>query len=534
MTTMDIELASILSKNAATHTASRADDGVGKASKTESHFQSHLDKARATQLPEPQKNDITTAAVVPPKQRETSAQNAREAELRKNDNSQSSSAQDPPETASDFRPSDASTSAPTVPLGVTSSLAPIANTGRENSAHAADDASTLLALIGSSASTLDFPFAPAPPTISGPSNASFTTVPLTHQDPAVLTNSSLSFDAASEDPTSVAKPFASENQEDFLPTLGASTPVGPTFASIARTRDEDSASVPDSSAFLLALTALPPSALSRSESSAASVITQTSTRQVLGVVTSSGTLSSSGEDPASGLPTSRPVNQETFALTLGAGHDAPPFFIPIESSGASSTSLAPDAPRDFAFDPILTIAAPTLDGAPRSDGAPEAFTNFAMHTPQEFADSATSLAMRSLKDGGQIAVLKVTPENLGPVTAEIAFSKHPDGTQRLSMTLTLSNNEAMNMAQQGLSDLHQSLAAAGIAQVQINMRLDPPVTQAGASSTIESSLHSGQQFDHGSRQGDGSSRQGSRWGQVGSDEPVAEAWSPTRLFDRLA
>jgi hypothetical protein len=162
-------------------------------------------------------------------------------------------------------------------------------------------------------------------------------------------------------------------------------------------------------------------------------------------------------------------------------------------------------------------------------------TVLSMATPQEFAEGASSFATRALQDGTTQAILRVTPEALGPVEAQIQFGKQADGTVSLSMTLTLSNTHALEIAKQSVADLQQALSAAGLPQANLLLRLDIPLLGAQSNSSSQSSLHSGQQFD-GSPNGSQHhhARHGTERWSTSEDDQQTPAWVSARLFDKSA
>jgi hypothetical protein len=212
----------------------------------------------------------------------------------------------------------------------------------------------------------------------------------------------------------------------------------------------------------------------------------------------------------------------TFALAQAAATSAP------ESSKTAAPALDES---DVA--PTALFSAPQVSSIAPAASAPERPAPISMLNPEEFAQGLSGLAVRALKEGGMQATLRVTPEALGPLRADISISKLDDGANAVSMTLTLAHPQALEAARESLEALQQSLAAAGMPQAQIALRLGDPVAAAGQSSAMESSLHSGSQNQNGS-QGSGSQSRRGGWGSSPSDEADDGSWRAAGLFDRSA
>lgn len=161
--------------------------------------------------------------------------------------------------------------------------------------------------------------------------------------------------------------------------------------------------------------------------------------------------------------------------------------------------------------------------------------SIAMGNGDEFSQSTTTFLVKAAANGSHTAVLKVSPEHLGPLRADIAMNELPDGTKSMSLTLTLSNEQAMEMAKESLGKLQSELALAGISCPTIQLKMDAPISATNQTGTSEGSLHSSSNPSSGQQ----SHRDDSRSKRI-SYEDQATALSPTEknmtisLFDRTA
>ena len=199
--------------------------------------------------------------------------------------------------------------------------------------------------------------------------------------------------------------------------------------------------------------------------------------------------------------------------------------------------LLPDMAGDSNPGSAMPLLTPTVAAPPLATemASLASSTVLSMSTHQDFAASTTLFATRAFQDGTTQAVLRVSPDALGPVEARVQLTRQADGSSLLSMTLTMSNAQALETARQSMADLQQALSAAGLPPVNLTLRLEAPVAPPQSNGSSQSALHSGQQFDGSGgnrRQHNGGHAQNGGWRESG-DQP-ATAWTPTRLFDKSA
>lgn len=216
--------------------------------------------------------------------------------------------------------------------------------------------------------------------------------------------------------------------------------------------------------------------------------------------------------------------ENNFALSLS---DASPMTATISPPSSMELAETLDDPK---FSPLQTFQQIQPDSwKTTSNGS----GTIAMGNGDEFAQSTTSFLVRAHANGSHEAVLKVSPEHLGPLRADIAMNELPDGTKSMSLTLTLSNEQAMDMAKESLGKLQSELALAGISCPTIQLKLDTPIAAAAQNGASEGSLHSSSNPSSGQQ----SHRDDSRSKRISYEEQAA-ALSPMEqsltigLFDR--
>jgi len=210
---------------------------------------------------------------------------------------------------------------------------------------------------------------------------------------------------------------------------------------------------------------------------------------------------------------------------------------PAATNATNSTTSFSD-PADSSFTDFLNIGPFQSFNLPQTQIAPTHETqnisgNISMKNGDEFAQSTASFLIKTHPNGSHEATLKVSPEHLGPLRADIAMSELPDGTQSMTLTLTLSNDQAMDMAKDNLAKLQAELALAGISCPAIQLKMDNPISSASQTLPSEGSLHSSSNPNSGQP----SYRDDSRSKSLPNDAQVTigsftENSQPINLFDR--
>ena len=249
--------------------------------------------------------------------------------------------------------------------------------------------------------------------------------------------------------------------------------------------------------------------------------------------TSPGDSSLNSSDPAD-------VKKNTELIT----HSLQPIVTNLSDphlSEMETSKLTVSPLRDDKKDIFTTQESPTFLMLPNSVVTPNHLISnvssnheLFLTTPKDFADSAASFMVKSSKDGTTSAILKVTPEALGPVTAQITLGK--DASSPIMLTLTMNNQAAMDIAKQGIDQLQSNLAQAGLPSAHITIHYDTPVNHASQSSmnsnADSSNRQSSQQRQHQSQSQTQSQTQTQTYLNQTSMNDDGSSWTSVGLFDK--